>query len=41
MKVEELIKEVANAKRLKHEYDFSKHIKMHYMPYAEKICFTT
>lgn len=36
MKVEELIKEYAQAKKMKKEYDFSKHIKTHYMPYSEK-----
>ena len=36
MKVEELIKKYQETKTLKKEYDFSKHLKMKYMPYGEK-----
>lgn len=36
MKVEELIKEYTQAKRMKKEYDFSKRITKFYMPYGEK-----
>ena len=36
MTVEELIKDVEKQKKLKKEYDFSQHLKMQYMPYAEK-----
>ena len=36
MNVEELIKKYEAAKKTKKEYDFSKHLKMSYMPYGEK-----
>lgn len=36
MKVDELIKEYEKAKKTKKEYDFSKRIKMQYMPYSQK-----
>lgn len=37
MTVEELIKKYEESKKLKKDYDFSKHIKLTYMPYAEKL----
>lgn len=36
MKVDELIKEVNSARKIKKEYDFSKRIKLKYMPYSNK-----
>lgn len=36
MKAEELIKNYVQCKRMKQEYDFSKHITRNYVPYAEK-----
>ena len=37
MTVEELIKKYEESKKLKKDYDFSKHIKLHYMLYTEKL----
>lgn len=37
MTVEELIKKYEESKKLKKDYDFSKHIMLCYMPYAEKL----
>lgn len=37
MTIDKLIEEVNKAKKLKKEYDFSKHITVKYMPYSEKV----
>lgn len=39
MKVEELVKKFEESKKIKKDYDFSKHIEIMYMPYAEKCAF--